>query len=1106
MAHFTYETATPNLPDYLFEADLVVSIIVPQSFTVVPTSDGQVYIHWAKHRNTSDSASDLYAQVYRSTDLDTWTLVASQKWATTDEYTDSDVDVSSVYYYRIRFVRLDALGVVTNTSNYTVPLAAKVVTSLGFEPRDTYSNKFFQFLLSGLPGTRIYDRTEAAHFSSNVEHLWQTTCRMLDGFNVFVDGSVAHTEPADSSALYSKREISFLMDKKHSKLTSIQESTGATGDTVHVNAYLIHTFLMAYASQFLTLYEKYFQVVADKFIDYSQIYTKGFKPVVSDQKDISLADLWYSFGNLLGLQPLKAQETSQGFVKYKDMLKSSFTNQDNVGKMAGITQACQNTLGITTQTILEYYKQHWFKSDREHKLYVMPSTGDPYAGYVNPSSSLATPDNGLEFLLNDDRFWATIWYTSNSPYASGDLQVLGSSPENPYSYLFNVRLGSGGATTANNVIDLFSWNSVANSIVTVNNSGGSPGTGLIPYISGHDGILLRMHSPWIGWEDSLVKMYSKSFQLKDAASYEITGTDNANFSATISAIDPTVTFPPSGGTVPSSATQKDAWDDMESDDLIIARDDSSEGVSYYDGAATEISLSGEKRILFKINLTTSKMEWTKRAVLKIFINHSSEAGYLRLYRIRKKYDTSKVCWNYRDQESISGGYSWDALTEEYTNIPEDWVTKDWGTDGAKTSSDAVFLKEFYIPKISIDSPAWASIDVTDIIQDIYKYEVSRLNMGEDPENILETGFMLTAESYSNRSLISIKGHTNSTLKPKISWEKHAQGFHTVSPDSIKYYYIDGTTRYGRLLVKESSQEPISYIKTVHERIYQEDIKYSSNVSLILSSAPPAEFTFGVKLYGETSKAVGELSSVTNKTLNVSMQLKSFSVGETIRLLSDETVTATISSISYSGDKYVKLSRVPTSGSIIRVYHTGVQTTPATAPSEYPSYMTEDEDSDGIAPKFVSTASGTLNNFAERDTNSLDIINLNASDSVSTIGDVIVTYQYQYDYILLGRAVSDSDSVYDLEGCNRIGNGLFSQIENDYLYKTEVMLPMASTGNFVDISGDSTQDEYSDFNLGVLSDAIKNIRRYNGLVDVFKYQPEDKPYRFGHLYHKFLKRV
>jgi hypothetical protein len=1104
VAHFTYSTTTPNLPSYLFEADLVSYIIVPQNFTVVPTKDGTVELHWEKHRNTGNATNDLYTEIYRSSDLNDWTLLQTSAWST-NTYTDSDVKVNSIYYYRLRFVRKES-DVITNTSEYTSPLSAKVVTRLGFEPRDTYSNKFFNYLIDNLPGTRIYDHTNAAYFSSNKYYLWQTTCKILESFNLYVNGSLAHSEDEDTTALYAKRPVSFILDKKHSKLTSL--SDGASGETIQVNSYLIYTFLMSYATQFLTLYEKYFQVVADKFIDYSQIYTKGFKPVVSDQKDISVADIWYSFGSLMNLKPLRSQSTSQGIKKYKNMLKTSFSNQDNVGKIKGINQACDNVLGITNQTIFEYHKQHWFKSDREQKLYVIPSGVaegvDQYIGYVNPSSGSVSPENALEYTLNDDRFWATVWYTQDSSSTTGELNVTGSSPGSPNTYLFNVKLHPTGVTTANDVINLFSADPVGSSLLSVENSGSSPGTGTFPYISGgYDGMFLRMHSPWIGWEDTNLKLYNKTYQLKDTSETLITDEDISNFSCTISEEDPSVTLLPSGQTITGTFSESTNWERMECNDLLIVRDDNSEGVSYFKTSIVKPSFTGEKRVLFKINMTTN-LKWIKRALLKIFINHSSEAGYLRLYRIRKKYSTSKVCWNYRDSETVSSGYEWNNTNLEYDSASSTWVTTDWEEDGAKADSDAVFLKEFAIPKIDIDSPTWATMDITDVIKNIYKYEVSRLDMGEDPENILETGFMLTAEGFSNQSIISIKGNTDSTLKPKIYWERLNRGFYQMPPNSTKYFYIDGTTRYGRLLVKDSDREPISYVKTVHEKIRQEDIKFTSDVQIKVSSVP-TDFSSDSILYGETSKAVGTISSITENTLYVSMDIKNFESGETIRLLSDESVTTTISSVSYTGNKYVRLSRVPESTSIIRVYHTGSESTPATYPSEYPMYESWEEEGDGIEPVFLSSPSGSLNSFASRDNNELNVIHLNSSDPVSDIGDVIVTYQYQYDYILLGRARSDSDSVYRIEGCNRLGNGLYSQIENDYLYQTDLMLPMPSTGQLVDISGDTTINDYSDFNLNVLGNAIGNIRKYNGMVDIFKYNPEDKPYQFGHLYHSFLKR-
>ena len=47
-------------------------------------------------------------------------------------------------------------------------------------------------------------------------------------------------------------------------------------------------------------------------------------------------------------------------------------------------------------------------------------------------------------------------------------------------------------------------------------------------------------------------------------------------------------------------------------------------------------------------------------------------------------------------------------------------------------------------------------------------------------------------------------------------------------------------------------------------------------------------------------------------------------------------------------------------------------------------------------------------------------------------------------------------------------------------------------------------EYSDYDLGVLCDAVGNIRRYNGQIDVFKHDPVSKEYRFNQMYHQFFR--
>lgn len=1118
MAHFITLTTIPVLPAYLFEADLVIPVAPPQLFTAVPTKDGQVYLHWTKDADTSDTYSDLYTEVYRSENLEDWELMDTRQWLNYDYYTDAAVLLNRIYQYRIRFVRKDALGIVTNVSNYTVPLAAKVVNLLGFEPQDTYSNKFFKYLMESLPGTRIYDRTNAAHFSSNTYHLWQTTCKILDGFTVYVNGTQAHIEPADPTALYSKRAVSFLLDKKQSMLTSTEASTGAAGELVHVNAYLIHTFLMGYALQFMKLYETYLEIVADKFVDYSQMYTKGFRPAVAGQKDASLADLFYSFGKLLGLEPLKYGDTDQGIVRYKSMLKNSFTNQDNLGKIKAIGEACKNTLGITTQTLLEYYKQHWFKSDREHKLYVVPSDTDPYHCFVMVSGS----DNDLGFTLLDSRYWAVVRYRADpsgiglTGAGEGWLEVYGSGPDTPNIYLFDVHV-SDGVTTGTDVQTLFTPHS---SLITATPSGGT-GAGVIDL----DGVntpeqLLRIHSRYVGWEDTLLNMYGRSFRLQDTVAALETSEDLCTMSRMLSAKDPSLALGPkddpafsypagytdigNGSTSPYNLGGLNA---LESNEIVLAHDSTFAGISYYPAPAPSqsyITLYGDKKMLFRLNMTVSRMQWVTRASLKIFVTRSTDAGYLRLYRIKKRNNTDFVCWNYRDKEFLPSGYEWDNATTEFVPAVSgsSWVISDWEEVGAAGDSDAVFLKEFYLAKV--ESPSWVTLDVTDIVKDIYKYETTRLDMGEDEQNILQAGFMLTAENYPNRSLVIIKGHSDSNFRPKLVWERLSHGFYQVTPDETRYFYIDGTMRYGRLLVMSDVREPISYIKTVHERIRNQDLRFTSDVAVGLTGNPPPDFVAGAVVYGGAAKAVGTISSVKNNTLYISMAVRNFAIGDTLRILPSGVATATAASVSYVGNKYVTLSRTPVSSSVIRVYHTGVPTTPVTPPADYPAYTPWTEGGSGIEPYFVSSAFGVPNQFAARDDTELNRINLNTSEEVTAIGDVIVTYQYQYDFILLGRAVADSDSVQAIEGCARLGVGLFAQRENDYLYGSELMLPMGSTGEFVDLSGDPTATAYSDHNLRVLCDAVSNVRRANGRVDVFKYEVEGKPYRFGQLYHKFFR--
>jgi len=989
-------------------------------------------------------------------------------------------------------------GVTTNTSDYTITHSGRVVDSLGFEPSDSYSNKFFQFLVGSLPGTRIYDQSSAAHFSADT-HEWQTTCKMLDGFQLFVDNSLIATEPADATALYAKRNVTFFMTKKQQELFGKDIATSTKGQLVHVNAYLIHTFLQAFAEQFLILYEKYIQIVVDKYVDYPYVYTKGFVPVVSSRKEISIADLYYGFGALLGLKPLKSQTTDQGLRAYKNALKGSFSNIDNVGKVYGINKACDNIFGMSQQSVLEFNRYHWWKSDREQKLYVIPSTGDLYHGYLMPYGT----DNHFHFTLGDNRNWVyTQLYCSPSGVGTGLgegwLEVLGSGANSPNTYLFRAHI-SGYVTTGIDVQLLFAVDPTAAALsLSADFSDGEIGHGVL--YSGTEPTLIRRHSQYLGWENLSINMYNRKHKLSDTP-LTYANTDASNFSCILSKTDPTVHIPPNDGydsIIYPTLTEYLELQNIEVDAVVIERDDNNGGVSFTksDGV-TVVNLTGEKHSLLRFAHTTSNMSWLKKATLKVFVYNNTNAGYLRLYRVRKPYDTDDVCWSFREKMSLTG---YNLISGTYSNTTQEWVTKDWTTQGAKDSKDAIYLKEFYIPKIE---NSWVTLGITDIMQNIYKYEVSRLNMGEDDTNILNTGFMLTAEGFPDKTLITLAGHSDPTRAPTIDYERFQRGYIPQIPDSQKYYYIDGTTRWGNLLVLDSDSEPLPYTRTVNERIRQEDIRYMTDVTLTLSSIP-SDFTVGAIVYGQTSKAVGTISSVntTDVAISVDVQHKTFTT-ETIQILSDSTKTATVTAVSYTGNKYVQLSRLPINGTLLRVYHTGAATTPDAYPDDPSVYQTLTGSSLGIAPVFESAISGTYNPFAIQDTEDKTIINLNTTDSVSTIGDVIITYQYEYQFQILGKATSDSDSISKLEGSSRLGYGLYGMSENDYLYRTNVLLPEPSSGIFVDISG-SASIEYSDENFDVLTQAIKNVNRFNSKSDVFKYELEQKGYQYGRSYHTFFK--
>jgi hypothetical protein len=438
---------------------------------------------------------------------------------------------------------------------------------------------------------------------------------------------------------------------------------------------------------------------------------------------------------------------------------------------------------------------------------------------------------------------------------------------------------------------------------------------------------------------------------------------------------------------------------------------------------------------------------------------------------------------------------------------EDWVTADWETVGAAGQSDAVLLKEFYVPRIDAGAEMQINVDITDVIQNLYKYETSRLDMGADPENLKDTGFMLTADGFDNRSLVVLSSHLDVSYKPCITWDKLMCGFLKLTPDQTKYFYMDGTTRYGRMLVMQADQEPISYVKTVNERIYQQDIKFTDDVTVVLTGSPPSDFIPGARILCLSSGKTGVISSISGNTLYVMMDIGVFVATDTLQLLYTPAVTAVVQSVSYTGNKYIRLSRTPVSNSILRVFHTGASVTPAAWPTDFPDYTTWTEGGAGIAPVFLTSPVGTQNHYVTQDADIRDKLYLNTPDDLAVIGDVVVTYQYMYDYILMGRVQTDSDSVFNIDGCSRVGQGLITQREDDYMYKTSLYLPAPSAGLFPDISGDTTGDEYSDYNIDVLCNAVGNIRRFDGAVDVFKYGIEGKPlFRFGQQYHTFFKRI
>ena len=1140
MAHFTTTPLPiPVLSDYLFEADLVVSIIPPQTFTCVPTRDQTVQLNWSKDVNTDDTINDLYTEIYRSTDLVTWELVITRQWLNYDYYTDTDVDVSQNYYYKIRFVRLTST-VVTTASNFTSPCGVKAVTKLGFEPRDQFSNKFFQYLQQALPGTRIYDRTNAATFSTDTFQLWQTSCKILEGFDMYLDSSLTHSEPADSTALYAKRNVSFMVDKKHVKLTSIDDQA-AMGEVMQVSSYLIHTFLQTYAQQYLKLYEQYFQIVTNSFIDTPQLYTKGLKPLVSTQKEILTADLWYSFGQLLNLQPLKSQETEQGIVRYKEMLQNSFTNQDSSSKKQSILDACTDTLGITTQYLLEYYKQHWFKSDREAKVYVAPLAADTYAATI----TTPTANTDLDYALVDNSYWISIVYnhtilefdgTSNPEplpidgltfyyddinYPNLVVGITDVDVNLPYSRLITMYCQPVTASTyatAANIKDYCATLVNITALTTITDSLGSTGTGLINDLTGHTGELLKVQTRLVSWDDTELHMYNKLFKLEDTKTL-LTGQYDSTFSCALSITDSTIPMLPATNNTfafPETAEQIQ-WGRQEPNSLLLAKDTNATGISYYLRGSTypspelPIELSGTKHVLFKIPLTTVNSVLLKKAILNLFVNTSSQAGYLKLYRIRKIYDESNVCWSFSDKETIGKGYFLNALTSEYESISTDtaWTTNSWTVTN---TNNAKFLKDIYIPKVDIDSPAQVSVNITDVIQDVYKYETSRQDLGDDPENLNECGFMITMENYSDKSFMSIQGDTDIDSKqPNITWEFINSGFYEVPVDASTFLFLDGTTRYDQLLVRQSVREPISYNITVNERIRGASIKFNSASTITTIVSPPAEFAVGKTIYGATSTAYGIIEAIDDITISVQINFSNFVVGELLSVLDYETAPASsvIATVADSTELYIKLSRTPILDSTFTVYHSTIApTVAATPPGSYPSYAEWTEAGSGILPVFIAAVPGGTfeNDFVTQDANDPTIIYLNTDKTLANIGDVFITYDYLYEYVLLGKVTADANYITDIEACNRLNNGIFSQRENDFKYQSELMLPEPQAFDTnPDISGDTTIDEYSDFNLEQLGNAVANVRRSNGLVDIFKYDIIGKTYRFGQAYHTFFKR-
>ena len=877
---------------------------------------------------------------------------------------------------------------------------------------------------------------------------------------------------------------------------------------------------MGYAIQFLTLYEQYQQILANKYYTVPAIYTKGFKPLVADQKDITIGQLYLSFGKMMRLKSLQAQTEDQGVDRYKQSLQDNFSNVEELGKHAGVMGAAESTLGITQQTFFEFYKYHWFKSDRDFKLYTLGSGQDTFylsTGLPNGAN------NDLIYTINSgyEHYAMFIEYFAErvDPSAGGWLEVYNSSMENPYQYIMRVH-ASEGLTTAAQANSLISAYPGISTIMAVANSGGDSGAGvLIPqYVlpSGEDAIPSGVtglnyygplaavrHSPWLAWENAGLKLNRRSYGLEDDQVSE-PGVDGASMSRILSETDPTIVFDPTSISLPSGATEN-IINTIGVNNMLAARDDDSAGVDY-DGT----TLVGEKRIVFRMDLTPNNMSWVNKAFLKLHVIKNTHAGYIRLYRIRKVYDENHVCWEHRDEESVTG-YNWNGSS--YVSNTTDWVTAYWDEDGAEGAKDALFLKEFYVEQI--DSAKDIYLDITDVLQELYKYECSNLNLSQniDPENILDCGFMITAENLPDRSMFVCGAHSDVNFKPLVEWERLYRGYYDAGvAGDTKYFYVDGTTKFGRLLVMQSDREPISYVKTVHERIRNNELKYTSSIKLQLSAAVPATYVVDERVYGLTSKAVGKITSVGDTSIFVSADIGKVSAGETLRLLdTPDSVTATLSSLSYTGDKYLELSRNPEESTLLKVYYTGASTTDASAPSAYPDYEPWTEEGDGIRPVFLTSPPGGVTEIltAELDAEHPNRINLNTSVTQASLGDIIVTYQYEYNFVMLGRVITDDGGVQFLEGCTRLDNQLYSMSENDAKYQSQLMLPMPSTAEYLpEISGgaDPSGYEYSDYNKGILCDAVANIRRYNGKIDVFKYDPTVKSYQFNQLYHTFFRRA